>query len=191
MNQQRDIERLLDRWLAEGPTVVADRVIDVIADRIERQSQRRAWRLRLAQRRVDVDLRFAAVVSAVVVAVGILGFSLGGGFTAPSTSPSPATRRTDDRTNADAPGDADAEAAGSPDQAIHLVGQPLLDLVSGRLDCQAGGGGAPLGVSTVAPRLDGRRAVGARRPDGALHHVDRRSRRRTGRQLACGAIAPA
>ena len=38
MNQQRDIERLLDHWLADGPTAVADRVIDVVADRIERQS---------------------------------------------------------------------------------------------------------------------------------------------------------
>ncbi len=90
MNQQRDIERLLDRWLSEGPTVVADRVIDVIADRIERRSQRRAWHLRLAQGRVDLDLRFAAVVTGVAIAVGIVGFSLGGGFTAPSDSQSPA-----------------------------------------------------------------------------------------------------
>ena len=45
MTQQRDIERLLDRWFAEGPSVVADRVIDVVADRIERQPQRPAWRL--------------------------------------------------------------------------------------------------------------------------------------------------
>jgi hypothetical protein len=90
MNYQRDIERLLDNWLAEGPTVVADRVIDVVADRIERQSQRATWRLRLAERRVDIDLRFAAVVTAVVVAIGIFGFTLGGGFTRPSNSPSPA-----------------------------------------------------------------------------------------------------
>ena len=90
MNQHRDIERLMDHWLAEGPTVVADRVIDVIADRIERQSQRPSWRLRLAERRVDVDFPFAAVVAAVVVAVGIVGFSLGGGFTAPSNPLSPA-----------------------------------------------------------------------------------------------------
>ena len=90
MNQQRDIERVLDRWLAEGPTVVADRVIDVTADRIERRSQRPAWRLRLAERRVDVDLRFVSVLTGVVVAVGIAGFSLGGGFTSPTNSPSPA-----------------------------------------------------------------------------------------------------
>jgi hypothetical protein len=62
----------------------------VIADRIERQPQRPAWRLRLAERRVDVDLRFATVVAAAAIAVGIFGFTLGGGFATPSNSPSPA-----------------------------------------------------------------------------------------------------
>ena len=90
MNHERDIERLLDHWLAEGPTVVADRVIDVIADRVERRSQRPAWRLRLAERWVDVDLRFVSVLTGVVVAVGMVGFSLGGGFASPSNPPSPA-----------------------------------------------------------------------------------------------------
>ena len=38
MNQQRDIERLLDPGSRDGPTVAPDRVIDVVADRIERQA---------------------------------------------------------------------------------------------------------------------------------------------------------
>ena len=45
MNQRRDIERLLDHWFADGPTQAPDRVLDVVADRIERQPQRPAWRL--------------------------------------------------------------------------------------------------------------------------------------------------
>ena len=90
MSHRRSIELLLDEWLAEGSTVVTDRVLVAIADRIEHQSQRRAWHPRLAQRRVDVNLRFAAIVTTVVIAVGVVGFSLGGGFTAPSNSPSPA-----------------------------------------------------------------------------------------------------
>ena len=38
MTQQRDIERLLDQWFSDGPTEAPDRVIDIVADRIERQS---------------------------------------------------------------------------------------------------------------------------------------------------------
>lgn len=90
MTLPRDIERLLDRWFEDGSSVAPDRVIDIVTDRIERQPQRPAWRQRLAERRVDIDLRFAAAVAAVVVAVGIVGFSLGGGFTAPPNSPSAA-----------------------------------------------------------------------------------------------------
>ena len=48
MTQQRDIERLLDHWFADGSSVAPDRVIDVVADRIERQPQRPAWRLERA-----------------------------------------------------------------------------------------------------------------------------------------------
>ena len=46
-DRERDIERLLDRWFADGPTEVADRVIDEVADRIDRQPQRPAWRVLL------------------------------------------------------------------------------------------------------------------------------------------------
>ena len=45
MTHERDIERLLDHWLSDGPTQSPDRVMDVVADRIERQHQRPAWRL--------------------------------------------------------------------------------------------------------------------------------------------------
>ena len=45
MTQQRDIERLLDQWFSDGPGQAPDRVVDIVTDRIERQSQRPAWRL--------------------------------------------------------------------------------------------------------------------------------------------------
>ena len=47
MTHERDIERILDHWFADGPDEAPDRVLDVVVDRIERQSQRPAWRLRL------------------------------------------------------------------------------------------------------------------------------------------------
>ena len=44
MTHERDIDRLLDRWFADGPIEVADRVVLDAADRIDRQPQRPAWR---------------------------------------------------------------------------------------------------------------------------------------------------
>ena len=38
MNSDRDLNRLLDAWFAEGPVQVADRVIDDTANRIARQT---------------------------------------------------------------------------------------------------------------------------------------------------------
>jgi hypothetical protein len=76
MTSQRDIERLLDHWFSDGPTGVPDRVVDIVADRIERQSQRPAWRL-LPRRNIHVNimLRLAAATAAIVL-VTILGFSV-------------------------------------------------------------------------------------------------------------------
>jgi hypothetical protein len=79
MMQQHEFERLLDLWFDEGPTVVSDRVIHVVADRIERQRQRPAWQFRLERRRAGLDLRIAALVAATVI-VATIAFSLGGGF---------------------------------------------------------------------------------------------------------------
>jgi hypothetical protein len=75
MTQQRDIERLLDLWLSDGPTESSDRVIDVVADRIERQPQRPAWRFHPREIHVNTMLRAGAAVAAVVV-VAFIAFEL-------------------------------------------------------------------------------------------------------------------
>ena len=42
MNAERsDFDRALRTWFEDGPTVMSDRVVDIIADRIARQPQRR------------------------------------------------------------------------------------------------------------------------------------------------------
>ena len=41
MTRQRDIGRVLDSWLAPGPTEAPDRILDILADRIEHVPQRR------------------------------------------------------------------------------------------------------------------------------------------------------
>ena len=91
MTQQRDIERLLDLWFSDGPTESPDRVIDVVADRIERQPQRPAWRFHLREIHVNTMLRAGIAVAAVVV-VAFIGFQLlpgqSGGTGGPAPSPS-------------------------------------------------------------------------------------------------------
>jgi hypothetical protein len=91
MTQQRDIERLLDLWLSDGPTESPDRVIDVVADRVERQPQRPAWRFHLREIHVNTMLRAGIAVAAVVV-VAFIGIQLlpgqSGGTGGPAPSPS-------------------------------------------------------------------------------------------------------
>jgi hypothetical protein len=105
MTQQRDIERLLDHWLAEGSTVAPDRIADVVADRIERQFQRPAW---LAERNAPMTptFRIAAAVAAVAIlgagAVYLAGWSaspdVGGASPQPTLAPSPSAENSPART---------------------------------------------------------------------------------------------
>jgi hypothetical protein len=95
MTSERDIERLLDRWLADHPTQVADRVLDGVADRIARQSQHQAWRVLGRDHTVNAYLKpllaVAAVVVIAVAGIGLLGRPANspGGAGSPAPTPSP------------------------------------------------------------------------------------------------------
>jgi hypothetical protein len=93
MTHDRDLERILDNWLADGPTHVADRVIDEMASRIARQPQRPAWRLRPWRfPTMSTQLRLAAIVGALLIAAlaGALLLSAGGGGSStPGVGPTP------------------------------------------------------------------------------------------------------
>jgi hypothetical protein len=101
MTHERDIERLLDSWLSDGPTATPDRVIDAVADRIGRQPQRPAWRLAWRHHPMNAYLKPLALVAATIL-VAFLGFNLVGGFKtnsdvaapSPSATPSPAPSAT-------------------------------------------------------------------------------------------------
>ena len=92
MTQQRDIERLLDHWFSDGPGQASDRVIDIVTDRIERQSQRPAWRLQWRPSPVNAYAKIA-VAAAAVLLVAVIGYnflpggSTGTGGPPPSASP--------------------------------------------------------------------------------------------------------
>jgi hypothetical protein len=91
MTHDRDLDRLLDAWFADGPIEPADRVLDEIAVRIGRQEQRPAWRLDLRENHVNAYLKPILAIAAVVViaVVGVLALREPSGVAAPQPTPSP------------------------------------------------------------------------------------------------------
>ncbi len=75
MTNERELERLLDQWLGDGPEETPDRVIDTVADRIARQPQQPAWRLDWRPSTMTSFARIGAALAAVVV-IAIAGFML-------------------------------------------------------------------------------------------------------------------
>jgi hypothetical protein len=99
MNQPRDLERVLDAWMSDGPTVAPDRVLDVVVDRIERHGQRPAWRLDWRHLRMNTTFKLATAAAAVAI-VAVVGYNLlpGGsteiGGPAPTPSPTATSKAT-------------------------------------------------------------------------------------------------
>lgn len=91
MTRDRDIERVLDRFYAEGPSEMPDRVFLGVFDRIERVPQRRlAYQMtRFATMNTNLRLALAAVIVVAVVGVGAFALSrLANVATPPTPSPS-------------------------------------------------------------------------------------------------------
>ena len=92
MNDDRDLNRLLDAWFAEGPVQAADRVIDGTASRIARQRQLPAWRLHSWRfPTMSTPLKLVLIGAALVAALAAGAVFVGGGgrIMAPAPSPSP------------------------------------------------------------------------------------------------------
>jgi hypothetical protein len=90
MTTERDTERLLRQWLDEGPTRAADRLVETVEERIDRQRQRPAWRF--AWRDLFMNRTIGSFAAgAAVVAVALIGYNVlagqgndGGGAGAPA-----------------------------------------------------------------------------------------------------------
>jgi len=88
MNQRSDIDRLLRHWMDDGPSTMPDRVVEVVADRISVQRQRRYWR---PLRRLPMSpiVKFGAAAAAVLV-IAVVGWNLlpgRGGTGSPDVTP--------------------------------------------------------------------------------------------------------
>ena len=75
MSPERDTERLLRQWLDEGPTRAADRLLENVEGRIDRQRQRPAWRL--SWRNIFMNRTIGSFAAGMaVVAVALVGFNV-------------------------------------------------------------------------------------------------------------------
>ena len=93
MNQRSDIDSVLRQWLDDGPTAMPDRIIDVVADRISVEPQRRSWRL-LRRLPMNSLLKLGAAAAAVLVIAVVAWQALprnGGVGGQPTPSPTPTT----------------------------------------------------------------------------------------------------
>ena len=75
MTRNRDIERVLDRFYAEGPTEMPDRLFLGVVDRIERVPQRRLAYRMTRFTTMSSNLRLAAAAAVVVAVAGIAAFA--------------------------------------------------------------------------------------------------------------------
>jgi hypothetical protein len=100
MTHERDIDRLLDLWMLDGPTEVADRVVLDAAARIDRQPQRPAWRFLGRPTLMNSSARWIAAAAAVIL-IAVVGFAVlgrpsdaGVGGSPPTASPPPSISPT-------------------------------------------------------------------------------------------------
>jgi len=73
MTRDQDIERVLERWLSDGPAHMPDHVFSSVVDRVDRTPQRRLAGLLTRYAHMPANLRLTAVAATIVVVIGALG----------------------------------------------------------------------------------------------------------------------
>ena len=126
MTREHDIERVLEHWFADGPSEIADRVVDDALLTIDLTTQTRGV-LRLPRRlTMNRTMRLAAIalaaVAVVAIGAGLLNSSPPGNVGGPAT-PSPATSQP-------------AQPSTSPSAAAVVMpsGAIVLEHFGGRMD---------------------------------------------------------
>ncbi len=90
MTRERDIERVLEAWLADGASEMPERLFDGVVDRIEHVHQGRLARIKRALYAPDRSFRIGFGIAALIV-IAVVGFALlGSPFSSNvASSPSP------------------------------------------------------------------------------------------------------
>ena len=135
MKSRSEIDRVMEAWLADGPTAIPDRVVEVVAARIGVQRQRRAWPV---PGRIHVPTPFklvAALAAAVVVAVA--GYNLlpkqggsGGQSTTPPTTAPTVAPTTAPATDASPIAVPESELTGARYRFAPLSDDPSFEIVA-------------------------------------------------------------
>ena len=101
MKRQADIDRTLEVFFLDGPSVMPDRLFEAVLDRVERVPQRPLARLLLRFNDMPSTLRWVAAAAAAVLVVGV-GFAALGRTSepGPGTTPSPSASASPDATGA-------------------------------------------------------------------------------------------
>jgi hypothetical protein len=93
MTLDRDFERIASAWLADGPTELSDRVIDVVVDQIHLTRQRRAMRVPWRFPTMTMPARVAALIAVGALAIaGAIALSGIGGLSRSTPTPSATTQ---------------------------------------------------------------------------------------------------
>lgn len=123
MTTDRDLERVAKAWMASGPDVLADRVLDAIVDEIHLTRQRRALRVpwRFPTMTTPARVATAAVIGVIVVggAFLILGRPAQTVVGGPGAAPSPAIASA-------APSAASAAPSTAPSPSASAIVVPAL-----------------------------------------------------------------
>ena len=92
MTLDRDFDRIASAWLADGPTELSDRVLDVVVDQVHLTRQRRVVRAPWRFRTMSMPARVAALVAVGVLAIaGAVALGGIGGLSRTNTTPAPTT----------------------------------------------------------------------------------------------------
>jgi hypothetical protein len=92
MNQDRNVDEVVARWVDEGPDAAPERFVWAALDEVERTPQRGSWRIALENLPMFAKLAVPIVGAAAVLVLGILAYQQFGGVgtgNVPSPSPQP------------------------------------------------------------------------------------------------------
>ena len=90
MNQDRNVDDIVARWVDEGPDAAPERFVWAALDEVERTPQRGSWRIALENLPMFAKLVVPIVGAAAVLVLGILAYQQFGGVgTGGEPSPSP------------------------------------------------------------------------------------------------------
>lgn len=118
MTRERDIERVLDTWLAEGAMEMPDRLYVAVLDRVERQPQRLSARLQLRFSQMRPAIRIAAVAAVLLLTLGVGAAVVGGAFDSDAPGPTPAPSPAVSPSPAASP--SESASADLPDELAHI-----------------------------------------------------------------------